>query len=82
MSNYEIAEELRKSIIIRFENWKVYLSFIGNIWGDDFANMQLIRKFNKIICFLLYYVSDIFRKYTWVIPLKDKNGVTKNFGWI
>ena len=38
--------------------------------------MQLIRKFNKRICFLLC-VIDIFSKYAWVIPLKDKKGVTK-----
>ena len=36
--------------------------------------MQLICKFNKIIRFLLC-VIDIFSKYTWVIPLVDKNGI-------
>ena len=33
--------------------------------------MQLISKFNKGISFLLC-VIDIFSKYTWIIPLKDK----------
>ena len=33
--------------------------------------MQLIRKFNKGICFLLC-ITDIFRKYAWVITLKNK----------
>ena len=33
--------------------------------------MQLISKFNKGFRFLLY-VIDIYRKYSWVIPLKDK----------
>ena len=37
--------------------------------------MQLISKFNKIIRFLLC-VIDIFSKYSWVAPLKDKKGVT------
>ena len=37
--------------------------------------MQLIRKFNKGIRFLLS-VIDIFIKYAWVIPLKDKIGIT------
>ena len=36
--------------------------------------MQLIGKFNKVICFLLF-VIDIFPKYAWVIPLKDEKGV-------
>ena len=34
--------------------------------------MQLISKFDKAIRFLLC-VIDIFSKYAWVIPLKDKN---------
>ena len=25
---------------------------------------------------VFYYVIDIFRKYAWVIPLKDKKGIT------
>ena len=37
--------------------------------------MQLISKFNKIFRFLLC-VIDVFRKYTWVIPLKYKKDVS------
>ena len=37
--------------------------------------MQLIRKLNKGFAFLLC-VIDIFSKYAWVIPLKDKKGVS------
>ena len=37
--------------------------------------MQLISKFNKGFRFLLC-VIDIFSKYAWVIPLKDKKGVS------
>ena len=37
--------------------------------------MQLISKFNKGFRFLLC-VIDIFSKYAWVVPLKDKKGVT------
>ena len=37
--------------------------------------MQLIRKFNKGICFLLC-VIDIFSKYAWVIPLKYRRRIT------
>ena len=36
--------------------------------------MPLISKFNKGIRFLLC-VIDIFSKYAWVVPLKDKKGV-------
>ena len=37
--------------------------------------MQLISKFNKGIRLLLC-VIDIFSKYAWVVPLKDKKGIT------
>ena len=37
--------------------------------------MQLISKFNKGIRFLLC-VIDIFSKYSRVIPVKDKKGIT------
>ena len=37
--------------------------------------MQLISKFNKGFRFLLC-VIDIFSKYAWVFPLKDKKGVS------
>ena len=45
--------------------------------GADFADMQLISKFNKGFRFLLC-VINIFSKYAWVVPLKDKKGVTIN----
>ena len=37
--------------------------------------MQLISKFNKEFRFLLR-VIDIFSKYAWVVPLKDKKGIS------
>ena len=37
--------------------------------------MQLISKFNKGFRFLLC-VIDIFGKYAWLVPLKDKKGVS------
>ena len=37
--------------------------------------MKLIGKFNKEFRFLLCII-DIFSKYAWVVPLKDKKGVS------
>ena len=53
----------------------MYSSFRDNIWGTDLADMQLLRKFYKGFRFLLC-VIDIYSKYTWAIPLKDKKGVS------
>ena len=54
---------------------KVYSTFKDNIWGVDLADMQLLSKYNKGFRFLLC-VIDIFSKYGWVVPLKDKNGIS------
>ena len=53
ISNKELAEELHKPIIRKFKKRKLHSSFIDNILGADLANMQLISKFKKGICFLL-----------------------------
>ena len=53
----------------------MYSSFKDNIWGVDFADMQLLSKFNKGFRFLLC-VINIFSKYARAIPLKDKKGLS------
>ena len=69
--NQQLAEELHKLIIRKFEKRKVHAAFKDNIWGADLADMQLLSKYNKGIRFLLC-VIDIFSKNAWVVPLKDK----------
>ena len=73
--NIRLADELHKPIIRKFKKRKVYSSFRDNIWGVDLADMQLLSKFNKGFR-LLSCVIDIFSKYAWVIPLKDKKGIS------
>ena len=52
MSDQQLAEELCKPIIRNFRKRKVHSPFIDNIWGADLADMQLVSKFYKGICFL------------------------------
>ena len=73
--NSQLANELHKPIIRKFEKRKTYSRFNDNISGADLADMQLISKFNKGFRFLLC-VIDIFCKYAWVVPLKDKKGIS------
>ena len=60
--NIQLADELHKPIIRKFEKRKVYSSFRDNIWGADLADMQLISKFKKGFRFLLCVIY-IFSKY-------------------
>ena len=73
--NGQLAEELHKPIIRKFKRREVYSAFKDNIWAAELADMQLISKFNKGFRFLLC-VIDISSKYAWVVPLKDKKGVS------
>ena len=52
ISNKELAEELHKPIIRKFNNRKVHSPLIDNIWGEDLGDMQLLSKFNKGFMFL------------------------------
>ena len=73
--NEQLTNELHKPIIRKFEKRKVYSTFKDNIWDVDLADMQLLSKYNKGTRFLLC-VIDIFSKYAWVVPLKDKKGIS------
>ena len=73
--NEQLANELHQPIITEFKKREVYSAFKDNIWGADLADMQLLSKYNKGIRFLLC-VIDIFGKYAWVVPLKDKKGTS------
>ena len=68
ISNKQLAEELHKPIIRKFNKRKVHSPFIDNVWGADLADMQLLG----------FYYVDICSKYAWVIPSKDKKGITIN----
>ena len=73
--NLQLSKELHKPIIRNFKNGKVYSRFKDNIWGVDLADMQSLGKYNKGIKYLLCAI-DLFNKYAWVIPIKDKKGVS------
>ena len=68
-----MANELHKPIIPKFKKRKVYSSFRDNISGVDLADMQSLSKYNKGNKYLLCAI-DLFSKYAWVVPIKDKKG--------
>ena len=73
--NQQLANELYKSVIRKLKKRKVYSSFRDNIWGVDLTDMQLLSKYNKGTRYLLCAI-DLFSKYAFDVPLKDKKGVT------
>ena len=73
--NKQFAKKLQKLIIRQFKKRKVYSSFKDKFWGDHHANVQLISKHNKDIR-LVFRVNNVFSKYLWVLPLKNKKVIT------
>ena len=53
----------------------MYSSSEDNSWSVDLTDMQSISKYNKGIRYLLCAI-DLFSKFAFVVPLKDKKGTT------
>ena len=70
-----LADELHKPVIKKSEKRKVYSQFKDNIWGADLADMQSLNRKNKGIKYILCAI-DLFSKYAFVVPLKDKKGIS------
>ena len=70
-----LAKGLHKPVRRKFERRRVLVSGIDKIWAADSADMKAFSKFNQGFNFLLL-VIDIFSKYGWIIPLKNKEGKT------
>ena len=75
LSNQELAEELHKPVIKKFEKRKLQSSFIDSIWVAYLADTQLVSKYINRFRFLLCVVDNYY-KFAWVIPLKDERSIT------
>ena len=73
--NKILAEELYEPIIRKFNKIKVYSQFKDNMWRVDLADTQSLSKKNKGVKYLLCAI-DLFSKYAFVVPLKDKKGIS------
>lgn len=71
----KLADELHHRVVKSFPKRRVYVNSIDQTWAVDLIDMQQYSKQNKHYKYLLA-VIDIFSKYGWLIPLKNKTGVT------
>ena len=81
--NQQIADELHKPISRNFPKRSVISNGIDEIWAAYLVEMQKFTKWNDKVKYLLT-VIDVFSKYGWIKPLKDKKteSVSKAFGEI
>ena len=73
--NLILAEELHKPVRHKFPKRRIYVKGIDDIWAADLMDVSSLSKANKGIKFILA-VIDIFSKYGWLLPLKNKKGET------
>ena len=64
---------LYKPIQRNFKRNRVIVGGIDQLWQMDLADVQSMQKFNKGYKYLLVCI-DVFSKYAWVLPLKNKTG--------
>ena len=73
--NKILSEELHKSKRKNYPRRRIIVNYINEIFAADLVEMQKFAKLNKGYRYLLTCI-DIFSKFAWVIPLKDKRGIT------
>ena len=66
---------LHKSKKTKFERNKTIVAGIDSVWQADLADLRSISRENDNYVFLLI-VIDVFSKYLWVVPLKNKKSTT------
>ena len=71
----QLADELHKPTKRNFTRRRVLVNHVDEVWCSDLVEMQQVSKWNKGYRYLLM-VLDVFSKYGWIIPLKDKKGET------
>jgi transposase InsO family protein len=67
------AYTLHKPMRRHFKRNRVIVGGIDQQWQMDLADMQSMQKFNDGYRYLLVCI-DVFSKYAWVVPLKNKTG--------
>ena len=78
-SSLMLADELHKLVIKKFNKRNVYSQFKDNIWEVDLADMQAFSKKENIK--YLSCAIDFYTKYAFVVPLKDKKGISVTNGF-
>ena len=71
---HELGYTLHKPARRRFPTLRVLVFGPDEQWAADLVDVQQLKKFNKGVNYLLTVV-DVFSKYAWVVPIKQKTGL-------
>ena len=76
-----LAKEVFSPLITKFRRESIIISLNKDeTWSADLIDKSSLTKYNKNYKFILT-VIDIFTKYAWAIPLKNKSGLSLTNGF-
>ncbi len=71
----QLTYTLHKPVRYNFKTNRVYAEGIDYQWQADLADLGGIKKYNKGFRYLLTCI-DVFSKYAWAVPLRNKTGIS------
>ena len=75
-----LAKEVFSPHITKFRRERVIPEYKDETWSADLIDKPSLTKYNNNYKFLII-VIDIFTKYAWAIPLKNKSGLSITNGF-
>ena len=76
----QLAKEVFSPQITKFKRQRIILLYKDETWSADLIDKSSLSKYNNNYKFILT-VIDIFTKYAWAIPLKNKSGLSITNGF-
>ena len=76
----QLAKEVFSPQVTRFRREKIIPLHKNETWSADLIDKSSLSKYNNKYKFILT-VIDIFTKYAWAIPLKNKSGLSITNGF-
>lgn len=73
--NSEFSKEIHKRVYKNFDRRHIIAYGNDDLWGADLADVSRLANFNNKTTFLLTII-DIYSRYAWVIPLKNKTSIS------
>ena len=75
-----LAKEVFSPQITKFRRERIIPLYKDETWSADLIDKSSLSKYNNTYKFILTGL-DIFTKYAWVIPLKNKSGLSITIGF-
>ena len=75
-----LAKEVFSPQITKFRRERIIPLYKDETWSADLIDKSSLSKYNNNYKFILT-VIDIFTKYAWAIPLKNKSGLSITNGF-